>query len=51
MTVLSIRYQNLIEQPARQAQRICDFLGRSLDEQEMSKAVDPLLYRNRSVEL
>lgn len=50
MTVLSVRYQNLIEQPARQARQICDFLGRTLDQQEMSKAVDPLLYRNRSAE-
>ena len=47
MSVLRIGYRNLIQQTQIQAERICEFLGNPLDVQQMLKAVDPTLYRNR----
>lgn len=48
MAVLHVAYTDLIEEPARQAQRINEFLGTSLDLGAMAKAIDPALYRNRN---
>ncbi len=47
ITILKVGYKALIEQSQQQAQRIGEFLGRKLDVDEMTKAVDPVLYRNR----
>ena len=45
--VLRVAYKALVEQPQQEAARIGDFLGQRLDVNEMSKAPDPNLYRNR----
>ena len=50
MTMLKIPYRNLIEQPDDYATQIGDFLGHALNEPEMTKAIDPSLYRNRGRE-
>lgn len=47
MTVLLVRYNDLVERPEEQAKRVCDFLGRSMQVENMVKSVDPSLYRNR----
>src|SRR5262249_29604366 len=47
MAVLCILYNDLLERPAREADRVCEFLGRTMDIERMTKAVDPTLYRNR----
>ncbi|WP_010582757.1 sulfotransferase domain-containing protein [Schlesneria paludicola] len=50
MSVLRVGYKDLIEAPARQAERINEFLGTSLDIEAMANAIDPDLYRNRNSE-
>src|SRR4030042_1383326 len=45
--VLYVRYNELIENPAREARRISEFLDGKPDVEGMVTAVDPLLYRNR----
>jgi hypothetical protein len=47
ITVLRVRYSDLVEQPAAQAKRVSDFLGGKADVEKMAKAIDPSLYRNR----
>ena len=44
---LELRYREVLENPAAQAQRVNDFLGGSLDVRAMAEVVDPKLYRNR----
>ena len=48
MSVLKVSYKNLVSQPEAEAQRVAEFLGRSLDITKMKAAVDPKLYRNRN---
>jgi hypothetical protein len=48
LAVLSTRYNDLVEQPAREAHRVSEFLGGGPDRERMAKAVDPSLYRNRN---
>ncbi len=45
--VLFVSYNDLLEQPAREAERVSAFLGDKADAGCMSKTVDPSLYRNR----
>ena len=47
MTVLCVRYNDLLERPREQADRVWEFLGGRADAEGMVKAVDPSLYRNR----
>jgi hypothetical protein len=47
MTVLRVTYNHVVERPREQAHRVWEFLGGRLDIEEMVKAVDPSLYRNR----
>ncbi|HMF14182.1 MAG TPA: sulfotransferase [Gemmataceae bacterium] len=47
MQVLSVSYNDLVERPREQAERVNEFLGGKANVEEMVKAVDPSLYRNR----
>ncbi|MCY2925435.1 MAG: sulfotransferase, partial [Planctomycetota bacterium] len=47
VALLRVAYQDLVAQPAGQAQRIVQFLGLPLDAAKMAQAVDPSLYRNK----
>jgi hypothetical protein len=47
MTVLRVRYNDLVERPREQAERVREFLGGKADVGRMARAVDPSLYRNR----
>lgn len=48
ISVLYVPYQELVERPAGQLDRIVPFLGLELDRAAMLDAVDPGLYRNRA---
>ena len=45
--VLYVDYRAVLEDPVREARRLNDFFGGSLDEGKMVEVVDPELYRNR----
>ena len=45
---LELRYREVLENPAAQAERVNEFLGGSLDVGAMAGVVDPKLYRNRA---
>jgi len=45
--VLRVSYNNLLERPREEAQRVCEFLGGRPDMEKMVQTVDPSLYRNR----
>lgn len=45
--VLYVKYTDVIENPAHEANRVNLFLSEKLDEQKMVQAVDEQLYRNR----
>src|SRR5262249_19961627 len=45
--VLRVCYNDLVERPGEQAQRVSAFLGGRADVEGMARAVDPSLYRNR----
>jgi hypothetical protein len=47
MAVLCVNYNDLVEQPAGQAERVGVFLGGAVHIEGMARAVDPSLYRNR----
>lgn len=47
MAVLRLRYNNLVEQPREQAERVRQFLERTMDVDAMIQVVDTTLYRNR----
>jgi hypothetical protein len=47
MTVLRVRYRDLLERPREQAERVREFLAVEAAVEGMAKAVDPSLYRNR----
>jgi len=46
-SMLSVNYNQMIESPRKQCQRVNKFLGGGLDIDEMIFVVDPSLYRNR----
>lgn len=46
--VLPVDYNELVANPAMQAEAINQFLGGALDPQEMMRAVDPRLYRQQA---
>ena len=47
IAVLRVSYNDLVEQPAAQAERVSVFLEGKPDVEKMAKIVDPSLYRNR----
>ena len=47
--VLFVNYNDLVDRPAGEAERVSAFLGGKADAQSMSKTVDPSLYRNRKI--
>ena len=49
MKVLRISYNELLKQPAIQAERVCQFLSGRTNIDRMVETVDPSLYRNRKV--
>jgi hypothetical protein len=50
LSLLKVSYNDLLEQPERQAERVSAFLDGRADIQGMANAVDPALYRNRKSE-
>jgi hypothetical protein len=48
MAVLRVGYSALVADPAGEAAKVNEFLGKMLDMHAMAAAVDPALYRNRS---
>jgi hypothetical protein len=49
MTLLKVSYNQLLERPEPEARRVSEFLGGLPNAERMTAAVDPTLYRNRSV--
>ena len=47
LTVLRVRYNDLVERPREQTERVGEFIGGKLDVEAMVKTVDLSLYRNR----
>ncbi len=47
LDAIDVHYTAVLENPREQAERIRDFLGRSLDAKKMAGVVDKSLYRNR----
>jgi RNase adaptor protein for sRNA GlmZ degradation len=45
--LLYVSYNDLVEQPEEQAKRVSEFLGGQANVEQMVRAVDPALYRNR----
>lgn len=50
IAILRVSYNELLEDPVAQAQRVCEFLERIMDLDAMTAAVDPSLYRNRKAD-
>lgn len=48
MAVLRVSYNELVQRPTDEAQRVCEFLELTIGVERMLPAVDPSLYRNRS---
>ncbi|MCK5379000.1 MAG: sulfotransferase domain-containing protein [Acidobacteria bacterium] len=48
--VLYLNYSDVLSEPRREAGRLNDFFGGSLDVDAMAAVVDPKLYRNRRVQ-
>jgi len=46
--VIEANYNEILKEPMRQAKRISQFLGDTLDAKSMVRVVDPALYRQRS---
>lgn len=46
--MLDVPYQEVVQQPRQQAQRIQEFLGQELDVESMAATVDPQLHRQRA---
>ena len=44
---LYVNYSDVVAEPVREARRIAEFLGGGLDPEQMARAVDGSLYRNR----
>lgn len=51
LRALTVVHADVVAAPLPQARRIADFLDRDLDVQAMAAAVEPSLYRQRSVKL
>jgi hypothetical protein len=47
MNVLRVPFHDLVKQPRVQAGRVRDFLGGTLDVEQMARSVNPSLYRNK----
>jgi sulfotransferase family protein len=47
LEILRVRYNELIQKPDAEAQRVNEFLGGRANTMQMAKTVDPALYRNR----
>jgi hypothetical protein len=47
LAVLRVSYNDLLERPREQAERVVRFLGGTMDVEAMVSSVDPSLYRNR----
>jgi hypothetical protein len=47
VALLRVRYNDLVQRPREEAERVRAFLGGRVDVEGMVKAVDPSLYRNR----
>ena len=45
--LLHVSYNDLVQWPEREAQRVRGFLGGALDAEKMATVIDPSLYRNR----
>ncbi len=45
---LDVEYRSVLENPRQEADRMCAFLGDTLDAEKMAAMVDSKLYRNRS---
>jgi hypothetical protein len=50
MAILRVSYNDLVERPATQAERVSDFLGGKADSEKMANTIDPSLYRNRKAD-
>ncbi len=48
ITALHLEYKKTVQNPARTAARLRDFLGHGLNQREMARAIDPRLYRQRA---
>jgi len=48
MKVLRVSYNDLVEQPQRESQRVSEFLDGLPSAESMARSVDPSLYRNRN---
>ena len=48
MQILCVNYNKLMQEPGEQARRVSEFLEGKTNIEEMVKAVDPALYRNRN---
>jgi hypothetical protein len=48
MSVMPVRYNELVREPASHAQRVAEFLEGAAEWEKMAAAVDPSLYRNRA---
>jgi hypothetical protein len=46
-TTMTLNYRAALERPEEAANRIRDFIGLSLDVEQMARVADPSLYRNR----
>lgn len=47
MRILRLSYNNLLQQPHEQAERVREFVGGEMDLEKMAATVDSTLYRNR----
>lgn len=45
--LLYINYHDVINDPAKEAKRVADFLGKEIDVEKMAHAVDKKLYRTK----
>jgi 2'-5' RNA ligase len=48
MAVLFVSYNNMVQQPSAEVDRLKEFLQRDIDTDTMAGAIDPQLYRNKS---
>jgi hypothetical protein len=48
METLFVSYNSVLQQPADEARRVGEFLGRQLNVDGMQAAIDPSLYRNKA---
>jgi hypothetical protein len=50
VAILRVNYGDLVEDPRKHSERVQQFLGGMVNVEEMVKAVDPSLYRNRKTD-